>query len=87
MNGTGRKERDAAIVLRLPIRDWLAVTEDPTYPTVFQQLDTDPAEALVQQVWLDRRRPRRLPRPGCFDRDRALAEQPPGVSKLVDYVT
>jgi hypothetical protein len=53
VNGTGRKERDAAIVLRLPIRDWLAVTEDPTYPTVFQQLDTDPAEALVQQVWLD----------------------------------
>jgi hypothetical protein len=73
-------------VRRLPVRDWLAVTEDPTYRTVFQQEDADPTEALVRQVWLDGGEDvDGYPALGCWDRDRAFGQHPSGVSKLVDY--
>lgn len=84
----GRSDGCLTDVKRLPIRDWLAVTEDPTYPTVFQQLDTDPAEALVKQVWLDGGEDDDgYPAPGCFDPERAFGDHPAGVGKLVDYAT
>ena len=60
----------------------------PDPPTVFQQLDTDPAEALVRQVWIDGGEDSDgYPAAGCFDTDRAFGEHPRDVSKLVDYVT
>lgn len=72
---------------RLPWKGDLETRQsDPRYRTVYQQEDADPADVLVQEVWLDGGRDQwGYPAPGCYDRERGFMEWPKQ-GPLIDYV-
>lgn len=74
---------------RLPAADWLKVRSKANYRTVYQQEDADPAQILVQPVWLAGGTDpvTGFEAPGCYDRDRGFHEWPAGVGKMVDFLT
>lgn len=63
--------------VRLSWRDLLSEMKLGTFATIYQQEDVNPADVLVQQLWVDGGKgPDGVDYPGCWDPDRDLWELP-----------
>jgi hypothetical protein len=76
--------------VRLPWRELQAEREaNPRkYRLMMQQEDVDPANALIDEAWLNGGIDREgVDAPGCWDNYRGFLEWPEGVRGFIDYVT
>lgn len=62
--------------VRIPWRDVRTAKGKPKFALVWQQEDVDDADVLVSKSWIDGSNEH----PGCWDKNRGLAEIPPGLS-------
>jgi hypothetical protein len=68
--------------VRLPWYELKTIMDQPltNYRVVYQQEDVDPDEVLVQKVWIDGGQDHKGNyHPGCYDKDRAIAQIPQGL--------